>query len=188
MAVPTDSFYALAVSPFNQIALERLMHMKGERGHKPFPVLVGDSSQLDQLTEDIPDVARTLMEAFWPGLLTLVLQARSTLSPILTGGQGTIGVRQPNDLRVCELLKHIGSLTGTSANRSGQPPAQSAGDVTEQLGSVVDLIVDGGLAPGGRPSTVLQIEPELRIIRQGAISRGRLQQVLATESTQLSEE
>ncbi|MEO8328017.1 MAG: L-threonylcarbamoyladenylate synthase [Nitrospirota bacterium] len=188
VAVPTDSFYALAVSPFNQIALERLMHMKGERGHKPFPVLVGDLSQLDQLTEMIPDVARTLMKGFWPGLLTLVFQARSTLSPILTGGQGTIGVRQPNDPRVCELMKHTGPLTGTSANRTGQAPAQTAGDVMQQLGSAVDLIVDGGSTPGGQPSTVLQVEPELRIIRQGAISREQLQKVLAADGFQFSEE
>ena len=186
LAVPTDSFYALAVSPFNEMALERLMQIKGERSHKPFPVLVGDPSQLNQLTVDIPDVARTLMEEFWPGLLTLVLQARSTLSPILTGGQGTIGIRQPNDPRVCELMTHTGPLTGTSANRSGQPPAQSAEDVMHQLGSMVDVIVDGGPAPGGQPSTVLQILPELRILRQGAISRLKLQEVLDRKEKSLS--
>lgn len=181
VSVPTDSFYALSASPFNKMALERLMQIKGERSHKPFPVLVGDPSQLNQLTEDIPDVARTLMEEFWPGLLTLVLQARFTLSPILTGGQGTIGVRQPNDARVCKLMTHTGPLTGTSANRSGQPPAQTAEDVMQQLGSVVDVIVDGGPTPGGQPSTVLQVEPELRIIRQGAISRGELQEILSPD-------
>jgi L-threonylcarbamoyladenylate synthase len=186
VAVPTDSFYALSVSPFNEMALERLVHIKGERSHKPFPVLVGDPSQLDWLTEVIPDVARILMKEFWPGLLTLVLQARSTLSPILTGGQGTIGVRQPNDPRVCELMTHIGPLTGTSANRSGQPPAQSPGDVMQQLGSVVDVIVDGGPAPGGQPSTVLQILPTPCILRQGAISRLQLQEILDRNGKPLS--
>jgi L-threonylcarbamoyladenylate synthase len=188
IALPTDSFYALAVDPFNQVALNRLMHIKGERSHKPFPVLIGDPSQLARLTEVIPDIARKLIAEFWPGLLTLVLQARSTLSPILTGGQGTIGVRQPNDPRVCELLKQTGPVTGTSANRTGQPPAQSAAEVIQHLGSAVDLIVDGGPTPGGQPSTVLQIDPKIRIIRQGAISRDRLQQILSAESIQLSEE
>lgn len=186
VAVPTDSFYALAVSPFNQIALERLMHIKGERNHKPFPVLVGDPSQLDQLTEDIPDIARTLMKEFWPGLLTLVLQARSTLSPILTGGQGTIGVRQPNDPRVCELMTHIGPLTGTSANRTGGPPPQTAEEILRQLGFEIDLILDGGSTPGGQPSTVLQVVPEARILREGAISRLKLQEVLDRKGKPLS--
>ena len=140
-----------------------------------------------QLTEVIPDVARKLMEEFWPGLLTLVLQARSTLSPILTGGQGTIGVRQPNDPRVCELMKHTGPLTGTSANRTGQPPAQSAADVMQQLGSAVDLIVDGGPTPGGQPSTVLQVEPKLRILRYGAVTRRQLEVVLEQPSLWLHE-
>jgi L-threonylcarbamoyladenylate synthase len=174
-------FTALAVNPFNQGALERLVHIKGERSHKPFPVLIGDPSQLASLTEGIPDVARKLIEEFWPGLLTLILQARSTLSPILTGGQGTIGVRQPNDPRVCELLKHTGPLTGTSANRTGQPPAQYVEDVIQQLGSAVDLIVDGGPTPGGQPSTVLQLVGEVRILRQGAISRSALQFVIGSQ-------
>jgi L-threonylcarbamoyladenylate synthase len=181
LAIPTDSFYALAVGVFHQPALERLLAIKGGRDKNPFPVLIGDPSQLPRLTEGIPDVARTLIEEFWPGLLTLVLQARATLSPILTGGQGTIGVRQPNDPRVCELLKHTGPLTGTSANRTGQPPAQSAAEVIQQLESAVDLIVDGGLTPGGQPSTVLQLVGEIRILRQGAISRSALQCAIGSQ-------
>lgn len=181
LAIPTDSFYALAVGAFQPSALERLLAIKGGRQGSPFPVLVGDLSQVERLIESIPDVALKLMEEFWPGLLTLVLPARSTLSPILTGGQKTIGVRQPNDLRVCELLKRTGPLTGTSANRTGLRPARSAEDVMQQLGSDIDLILDGGHTPGGQPSTVLQIEREPRIIRQGAISQDRLQQVLSTD-------
>ena len=188
MAVPTDSFYGLAVNPFDQVALERLMHIKGERSHKPFPVLIGDPSQLDQLVTHIPQIASALMQQFWPGLLTLVLKAQEHLSPALTGENGTIGVRQPNDARLCELLKQAGPVTGTSANRTGQSPAQSAEEVMKHLGAEINLILDGGLTPGGQPSTVLQVEPKLRIIRQGAISLDRLQQILSADSVQLSEE
>jgi len=188
VAVPTDSFYGLAVSPFNHGALERLIHIKGERRHKPYPVLIGDPSQLDQLVKHVPQIARTLMQQFWPGLLTLVLNAQEDLSPVLTGENGTIGVRQPNDGRLCELLKQTGPVTGTSANRTGQSPAQSAEEVMKHLGSEINLILDGGPTPGGQPSTVLEVEPKLRIIRQGAISRDRLQQILSTDSIKLSEE
>ena len=181
IAVPTDSFYALAVSPFNHIALERLMHIKGERSHKPFPVLIGDPSQLDQLVTHIPQIARTLMQQFWPGLLTLVLNAQAHLSPVVTGENGTIGVRQPNDARLCELLKQTGPVTGTSANRSGQPPAQSAEEVMKHLGSEINLILDGGPTPGGQPSTVIQLVEDIRILRQGAISRSALQFVIGSQ-------
>ena len=186
LAVPTDSFYALAVGIFQPAALEQLLAIKGDRAHKPFPVLIGDPSQLDQLVDEVPEVAKKLRQQFWPGLLTLVLNAQANLSPVLTSEQGTVGVRQPNDSRVCELLKRTGPLTGTSANRTGQPPPRSAKEVMQQLGLEIDLILDGGQTPGGQPSTVLQVEPELRIIRQGAISRDRLQQILPVGSIQFS--
>jgi L-threonylcarbamoyladenylate synthase len=181
LAIPTDSFYALAVGVFQQSALERLLRIKGGRGGSPFPVLVGQVSQVEQLTERIPNVALKLMQALWPGLLTLVLPAHPTLSTLLTGGQDAIGVRQPNDPRVCELLTHTGPLTGTSANRSGQPPGQTVEVVIQQLGSDIDLILDGGPTPGGQPSTVLQVEPEIRILRQGAVSCETLQEFLPSK-------
>lgn len=184
--MPTDSFYALSVGVFQQPALERLLKIKGGREGSPIPVLVGEPSQLEQLTDQVPDLAWKLIPAFWPGLLTLVVPARATLSPILTGGQGTIGVRQPNDPRVCQLLKHTGPLTGTSANRSGDPPARSAEEVNRRLGSELDLILDGGSTPGGLPSTVLKIGETIGIIREGAISRAQLQAVLTKAGLALS--
>jgi len=186
VAVPTDSFYGLAVSPFNEMALERLMHIKGERSHKPFPVLIGDPSQLDQLVTHIPPIAKVLMQQFWPGLLTMVLPAQAHLSPVLTGANGTIGVRQPNEARLCELLKHTGPVTGTSANRTGEKPAQTGEEVLRQLGSEIDLILDGGPTPGGQPSTVLQLVGDIRILRQGAISRLKLQAVIDRKGKPLS--
>ncbi len=181
LAVPTDSFYALAAGVFQPSAIQRLAGIKGNRDQNPFPVLIGDISQLDQLVQHVPEVARMLMKQFWPGLLTLVLKAQMPLSPILISGQDTIGVRQPNNSQLCELLKQAGPLTGTSANRTGDPAAQSVEDVIQQVGSEIDLILDGGSTPGGQPSTVLQVEPELRILRQGAISLSALHHVLENE-------
>ena len=178
LAIPTDSFYALAVGAFHSVGLKRLQAIKEDRIHKPFPVLVGDPSQLDGLVEDIPEIAQKLIQQFWPGLLTLVLKSKPEMSSAVKGESGHIGIRQPNDPRVCQLLNQIGPLTGTSANRSGQDPAQSAEEVSQQVGSQVDLILDGGTAPGGQPSTVLEIEPELRILRPGPISLSDIQRGL----------
>jgi len=178
LAIPTDSFYALAVGIFQPAALERLLAIKGQRDHKPFPILIADPSQLNQLVDEVPEIAKMLIQQFWPGLLTIVLKAKPNMSPILMSEQETIGLRQPNDPRVCQLLKQTGPLTGTSANRTGHVPAQSAEEVIQQVGSEIDLILDGGSTPGGQPSTVLQIEPEFRILREGAILRLAIQNIL----------
>ena len=185
LAVPTDSFYALAVGIFQPAALEHVLEIKGDRDHKPFPVLIGDPSQLDQLVDEVPELAKKLIQQFWPGLLTLVLKAKRSVSPVLMSESGTIGVRQPNYSQLCNLLICTGPLTGTSANRMGQSPAITAEDVQRHLGDEVALILDGGPTAGGQPSTVLQVEPELRIIRQGAISRSAIHEVLGTETTSM---
>ena len=176
LAIPTDSFYALAVGIFQPAALERLLAIKGQRDHKPFPVLIADPSQLNQLVDEVSGNAKKLMQQFWPGLLTLILKSKPELSPLIMSELGTIGVRQPNDPRTCELLMQTGPLTGTSANRTGHPPAQSVEEVMQQVGSEIDLILDGGSTPGGQPSTVIQLQPEFRILRQGAISQHILKQ------------
>jgi L-threonylcarbamoyladenylate synthase len=108
LAVPTDSFYALAVGIFQPVALEQLLAIKGDRAHKPFPVLIGESSQLDQLVEDFPEVAKKLRQQFWPGLLTLLLKAQAHLPPVLISEHGNVGVRQPNHSQLCNLLIRTG--------------------------------------------------------------------------------
>ena len=181
LAIPTDSFYALAVGVFQPAALKRLRAIKGDRDHKPFPVLICDPSQLDLIADDPPEIAEKLMHQFWPGLLTLLLKAKPYMLPLLKGEGGTIGVRQPDESRVCEVLKQTGPLTGTSANRAGRPPAQSVEAVMQQLESDIDLVLDGGTTPGDQPSTVLQVEPELRILRQGAIVPSAIQEFLGND-------
>ena len=178
LAIPTDSFYALAVGVFQPAALKRLGAIKGERDHKPFPVLISDPSELDQVADDPSELAEKLIKQFWPGLLTLLLKAKPYMLPVLKGESGTIGVRQPDDSRVCEILKQTGPLTGTSANRTGHPPAQSAEEVMQHLEAEIDLVLDGGRTPGGQPSTLLQVEPDFRIVRPGAISQQAIKTVL----------
>jgi L-threonylcarbamoyladenylate synthase len=156
IAVPTETYYGLAVNPFDAAAVGRLLAIKGRPDGKPILILIGDQGQLKNLVTAVPPVARVLMAAYWSGPLTLVLPAGAKLPAAVTAGP----------------------LTGTSANRSGEPPVQTAAAVERTLGTVVDVIVDGGTTPGGLASTVVDVCDGVRIIREGPIDRQMLQRTL----------
>jgi L-threonylcarbamoyladenylate synthase len=173
-AIPTESSYALAVSPFHEGALRTLFDTKGRSERKPLLVLIGALSQLSSLVSDVPPPAELLHHTFWPGPLTIVFPASPSLPALLTAGTGTIGIRQPALPPLCELLAHVGPLTGTSANRSGHPPLCRAEDLRVHLGDDVDIIVEAGTTPGGLPSTVIDGRAPVRVLREGAIPRAAL--------------
>jgi L-threonylcarbamoyladenylate synthase len=179
LSIPTESFYGLSVPFNNSLSLRRLRDIKHLPSGKPLLILIGEWEELSRLTSEIPPAAMLLMKAFWPGPLTLVLPASPDLSPELTGGLQTIGVRQPGESRIRVLLQKVGPLTGTSANLTGAPPARTAREVQQSFGAQVDLILDGGETPGGMPSTVLSVVGEIRILRQGPITPKQINQVLA---------
>jgi L-threonylcarbamoyladenylate synthase len=171
VAIPTETYYGLGVNPFSHEAVDRLRAVKGREDGKPILVLLGSMTALSSLAEEVSSAASVLMEAFWPGPLTIVLPARSSLPTNLTAGTGRIGVRFSSCQPLCRLLERIGPLTGTSANRAGGPPALTAGAVQQALRDEVDLIIDAGPTPGGLPSTVVEVHDSLRIVREGAIGR-----------------
>ncbi|MBI3357095.1 MAG: threonylcarbamoyl-AMP synthase [Nitrospirae bacterium] len=180
VAVPTETYYGLAVNPFNEQAVDRLLHLKGRTDGKPILVLIGQRAQLSLLVQDVSSVATFLIDAFWPGPLTIVFAANSSLPHNLTAGTGTVAVRLSSCPPLVELLAVTGPLTGTSANRAGGLPAQEANQVKETLGQDVDLIIDTGSTPGGLPSTVVDARETVRLIREGAVTRQMLQNVLQT--------
>lgn len=186
VAVPTETYYGLGVDPFNQQAVDRLLQLKGRADGKPILVLIGQRAQLLALVQDIPPLARVLMDAFWPGPLTILFAAHSSLPHNLTAGTGTVGVRLSSCRPLVELLSVAGPLTGTSANRVGGSPAQEASQVQETLGHDIDLIVDAGPTPGGLPSTVVDARGPVRVIREGAVTRQMLQNVLQTHGISLT--
>jgi L-threonylcarbamoyladenylate synthase len=171
IALPTESFYGLAVAPSDEQALARLWQIKGRSKGKPILVLIGDASQVRPLVQSIPSAATILMEAFWPGPLTIVFPAAIGLSDAVTAGTGSVGIRLSAWQPLCDLLHRVGPVTGTSANREGMPPPTTAEEVRNSLGDTLDLIVDAGPTPGGRPSTVIDVRGSIRIIRDGAIDR-----------------
>lgn len=186
VAVPTETFYGLAVDPFDAAAIGRLVHLKGRPDGKPLLVLIGDPAQLPALVQHISPLARVLMNAFWPGPLTLVFPAHPSIPSPLTAGTGTIGVRWTSCALLQPILQHVGPLTGTSANRSGAPPVCSARAVQEMFGDAIDLILDGGPTPGGPPSTVVEAGETVRVIRDGAVTRQMLRNVLETQGVSLT--
>ena len=172
IAFPTDTFYGLGAYPFDARAVQRLVDLKDRsRRTAPILVLIRSRADLAALVAEITPAAERLMDACWPGPLTLIFRAVAAVPPVLTAGTGTIGVRLPAHPDVQRLLEAVGGpLTGTSANRSGRPPATTGDDVERAFGDDVDAILDGGATPGGLPSTVVDttLTPP-RVIREGRI-------------------
>lgn len=178
VAFPTETFYGLAVDPFNEQALNDLFRLKGRPLHKPFLVLIQDESQLPSLVRSIPRPYEPLMRDFWPGPLTLVFPALSGLSSVLTGDGAGIGVRiSPHPVARAFGEMWGKPMTATSANRSGMPAARSASEVQQFFGDEVACILDGGLTQGGMSSTVVGLtQGELQLIRAGVIDFSTLVQ------------
>ena len=185
IALPTESFYGLAVDPFNEQALARLWQIKGRSEGKPILLLIGEGAQLEPFVRNIPPAATVLMNAFWPGPLTIVFPAALGLSDAVTAGTRSVGIRFSAWQPLCELLQRVGPLTGTSANREGMPPPTTAEEVRHYFGDALDLIVDAGPTPGGRPSTVIDVHGPIRIIRDGAIDRDAIVAELAAHGLYL---
>ena len=143
-------------------------------------LLVANPEMLASIVASISESAAALIKEFWPGPLTLILPARAELSRWLTGGTGTVGVRQPSQAVTCRLIHSLGhSVTGTSANRSGEPPLMSATEVDREFGDAVPLILDAGPCPGGRPSTIVDVSsPRPRLVRPGAVDLASLTAVI----------
>ena len=180
IAFPTDTFYGLGANPFNPDALSKIFQIKQRPADKPLLILIHSIDQLEDLTQEVTENARKLMEHFWPGPLTLIFKAALSLPDALTAGTGTIGIRLPGHPFTHRLLETLGQpLTAPSANISGTGEPRTAQQVESSLGGELDLIVDGGPAPGGKLSTVLDSTANPpTLIREGALSRSDLESVL----------
>jgi L-threonylcarbamoyladenylate synthase len=180
LALPTETFYGLAAHPFQEEALARLFTVKGRTPDKPVLLLVSGRDMVPSVARDIPPTALVLMRKFWPGPLTLILPARSDLSPRLTGNTDGVGVRQPRQEVTCRLIAALGfPVTGTSANRAGQPAFTRAEQVESEFGEDVALVLDAGPCPGGLPSTIVAVNVDPpRLVRAGALPVADLRTVI----------
>jgi len=171
IAFRTDTFYGLGADPFNQDAVRAIKQLKGREDNKPILIVVSDYEQVSRFISSITRTFEVLAHQLWPASLTLIGTARSELSPEITAGTKTVGVRLPNDDRVRLLVRTCGgALTATSANPSHEAPATTARQVHEYFADAIDLIIDDGEAQTDRPSTVVDVSQDApRLIREGVI-------------------
>jgi L-threonylcarbamoyladenylate synthase len=180
VAYPTETFYGLGCDPRQAAAVDRIFEAKGRPERMALPLIAGDAAAVGLCARDLPPSCRRLMQAFWPGPLTLVLAAALDLPPRLLGGGHTVGVRvSPHPVAAALALALGGPIVATSANRSGGPPPSTAEEVRDMLGDDVALVLDGGPTTGGSASTVidLTVDPP-RLVRSGAVPRAAIEKVL----------
>lgn len=171
IVLPTDTVYGIGADAFSAQAVTILLAAKGRNRTMPPPVLIARIEVMDALAVEIPDGARALAEAFWPGALTLILSAQPTLSWDLGETEGTVALRIPADDLALELLERTGPLAVSSANRTGLEAATTAEQARGMLGDAVAVYIDGGERAVQQPSTIVdctQTPPQ--VVREGAIS------------------
>jgi L-threonylcarbamoyladenylate synthase len=171
ISYPTESFYAIGAMAMNEKAVKKIFDIKNRPYGKPLPLIVDDIQTLHTAAKKIPDQAIALMKKFWPGPLTIILEARKELPLLITGEGKNVAVRIPGESAALQIAKSINvPITATSANLSSMPPAINAEEVLSYFGDNIDLILDGGQAPGGKPSTILDVTvTPVRILREGSI-------------------
>jgi L-threonylcarbamoyladenylate synthase len=181
--IPTDTVYGLACSVLHEDAVARVFQVKRRAPDAAVPILLSTAADLPLLAAEVPRIAWRLIDRFWPGPLTLVFTARSSVSQTITGGTGTVALRVPASLaclRVLELLAE--PVIGTSANRSGEPAADTAATALEAIGSDVDVVLeDDASVVGGLPSTVVSLASTQPVVhRIGSVSVDAVRAALGT--------
>jgi L-threonylcarbamoyladenylate synthase len=169
VAYPTDTLYGLAVDPRNAAAVRRLFELKGRAETSPLTLIASDMAQV-HAAGGMTAVAERLAARWWPGPLTILIEARPIVAPAALAGGRTVGIRVPDDAIATILARDFGfCITATSANRSGAAAAVSAAEVIAALPDV-DAVLDAGRAPGGSPSTIVDAaQPELTLVRAGVV-------------------
>ena len=174
VAYPTDTLYGLGADPRSEVGVMAVFRIKGRDPDQSLPLIAASVEQAAEAGE-LNAIARRLAARFWPGPLTLVVPQIMPLAPGV-GVAGAIAIRVPRDAIARDLARVLGApITSTSANRSGDPPAETAREVAAALGDLVAVIVDGGAAPGGAPSTIVDVTTDVpRLVRAGAVPWDRV--------------
>lgn len=180
IAYPTETFYGFGAKYDRENSLKRICEIKKRQKDKAMPLIIGDGKLLPLIAKSVNRKAKLLMDRFWPGPLTLILPAKENVSRYITASTGNVAVRIPGESFALNLARAINfPITATSANLSGMPPARDADAVIRYFRNAIDLLVDGGSAPGILPSTIVDVtEEKVKILREGAISKEYLREFL----------
>ena len=179
VVLPTDTLYGIGADAFQPEAVDALLAAKGRGRDLPVPVMVGSWDGLDGLVLVVTPTARELVEAFWPGGLTLVVEHAPTLAWDVGDSRGTVAVRMPLHPVALEVLERTGPMAVSGANRAGLPSPRTAREAQEQLGYPVAVYLDGGPTGDPVPSTIVDVTGEVpRVLRLGAVSLEELRTVV----------
>lgn len=179
VVLPTDTVYGIGADAFKPWAVTNLLNAKGRGRHMPPPVLVGSRHTVDGLVTRMPPAARDLVEAFWPGALTIIVEQSPTLQWDLGDTGGTVAVRMPMHPVALEVLRVTGPMAVSSANLTGETPAITADAAREQLSYKVSVYLEAGECPNPVPSTIVDLTGDRpKLVRAGGITAEQLQEVV----------
>jgi len=184
VAIPTDTFYGIAADPFNLAAVDQIYRVKGRPETRALPILVNTTAQAVSLSRDVPYTFHRLAAKFWPGPLTLLVEASTAVPLKVTANTGNVALRWPKSAVVNALIELAGGpITGTSGNISGQPACASAIDLLEQMGDRLPLIIDAGITPGNLASTIVKLDgDDWEVMRHGVITEDEIRAALEDET------
>jgi len=184
VAIPTDTFYGIAADPFNLAAVDQIYRVKGRPETRALPILVNTTTQAVSLSRDVPYTFHKLAAKFWPGPLTLLVEASTGVPLKVTANTGNVALRWPKSAIVNALIDLIkGPITGTSGNISGQPACATAIELLEQMGDRLPLILDAGETPGNLASTIVKLEgDDWEVMREGVITEQEIRAALEDDT------
>lgn len=180
VGIPTDTFYGLAADPFNLAAVEQIYRVKGRPETRALPILVNCVEQAVALSRELPDHFVALAKRFWPGALTLLVDASHLLPLKVTANTGRVALRWPKSSVACGIIAHAETpITGTSANVSGFPACSNAEQLIKQLGNRLPLVLDSGETGATLASTIVDLHgSEWKILREGSVSAADIEAAL----------
>ena len=184
VAIPTDTFYGLAVDPVNLHAVEQIYQLKHRQKHKPLSLLIASVAQAYEVARDVDVSFDRLADKFWPGPLTIIVRAAPRLPLKVTANSGNIAVRMPDSAVALAVVRALKCpITATSANLAGAVECTTAAAVMEQMGERVQLMVDGGTTPRNVPTTIVDLteDGQWSLLREGAIALSAIEDLLGDQ-------